>query len=144
MTRRDRPPTECQPWIEWAWVSMGQRGVAGTTLRSTRPPQFFQVPYTALTMLLTSSPKERDSATAYRECSPGRWWGELPPEPGGWLGHLCAMSPGMTMEMVGTLMGATVHGLIVSGAHRSNHCELPGPAAVSPDAVSTHSGCHTL
>uniref|UniRef100_H0W9Q6 MFSD2 lysolipid transporter B, sphingolipid n=1 Tax=Cavia porcellus TaxID=10141 RepID=H0W9Q6_CAVPO len=72
---------------------------------------FLQVPYTALTMLLTSSPKERDSATAYR----------------------------MTMEMVGTLMGATVHGLIVSGAHRSNHCELPGPAAVSPDAGRLYS-----
>lgn len=57
-----------------------------------------------------------------------------------WLTHLAhALSPGMTMEMVGTLMGATVHGFIVSGAHRSNHCEdteLPVPAAVSPDAVS--------
>uniref|UniRef100_M3YR13 Sphingosine-1-phosphate transporter MFSD2B n=1 Tax=Mustela putorius furo TaxID=9669 RepID=M3YR13_MUSPF len=50
---------------------------------------FFQVPYAALTMLLTPCPRERDSATAYR----------------------------MTMEMAGTLMGAAVHGLIVSGAH---------------------------
>ncbi|XP_046297301.2 sphingosine-1-phosphate transporter MFSD2B isoform X4 [Marmota monax] len=75
---------------------------------------FFQVPYTALTMLLTPSPTERDSATAYR----------------------------MTMEMVGTLMGATVHGFIVSGAHRSNHCvdtELPVPAAISPDATRLYS-----
>ncbi|KAM6180364.1 sphingosine-1-phosphate transporter MFSD2B [Erethizon dorsatum] len=72
---------------------------------------FFQVPYTALTMLLTPSPRERDSATAYR----------------------------MTMEMAGTLMGATVHGLIVSSAHRSNHCELPGPVALSPDATRLHS-----
>lgn len=31
-------------------------------------PQFFQVPYTALTMLLSPSPRARDSATAYREC----------------------------------------------------------------------------
>ncbi|XP_033618026.1 major facilitator superfamily domain-containing protein 2B [Fukomys damarensis] len=72
---------------------------------------FFQVPYTALTMLLTRSPQERDSATAYR----------------------------MTMEMAGTLMGASVHGLIVSSAHSSNHCELPGPAAVSPDATRLYS-----
>ncbi|XP_027411766.1 major facilitator superfamily domain-containing protein 2B isoform X4 [Bos indicus x Bos taurus] len=71
---------------------------------------FFQVPYTALTMLLTPNPKERDSATAYR----------------------------MTLEMAGTLMGATVHGLIVSGAHGSHRCKedtLPGEGAVSPNAV---------
>nr|XP_014333684.1 PREDICTED: major facilitator superfamily domain-containing protein 2B [Bos mutus] len=71
---------------------------------------FFQVPYTALTMLLTPNPKERDSATAYR----------------------------MTLEMAGTLMGATVHGLIVSGAHGSHRCKedtLPGEGAVSPNAT---------
>ncbi|XP_019506439.1 PREDICTED: major facilitator superfamily domain-containing protein 2B isoform X2 [Hipposideros armiger] len=71
---------------------------------------FFQVPYTALTMFLTPSPRERDSATAYR----------------------------LTMEMVGTLMGAAVHGLIVSGAHTSHRCEdaaLPGRIPVSPDAT---------
>ncbi|XP_029794083.1 major facilitator superfamily domain-containing protein 2B [Suricata suricatta] len=71
---------------------------------------FLQVPYTALTMLLTPSPKERDSATAYR----------------------------MTMEMAGTLMGAAIHGLIVSGAHGPQRCQdtsLPGPVAVSPDAT---------
>ncbi|XP_062064802.1 sphingosine-1-phosphate transporter MFSD2B [Lepus europaeus] len=71
---------------------------------------FFQVPYTALTMLLTPSPRERDSVTAYR----------------------------ITMEMVGTLMGATVHGLIVSGAHGPHGCEdaaLPRQATVSPDAT---------
>ncbi|KAM5291765.1 sphingosine-1-phosphate transporter MFSD2B [Ctenodactylus gundi] len=74
----------------------------------------FQVPYTALTMLLTPSPKERDSATAYR----------------------------MTLEMAGTLIGATVHGLIVSSAHRSNRCEdavLPEPVAVAPDATRLYS-----
>ncbi|XP_063451114.1 sphingosine-1-phosphate transporter MFSD2B isoform X1 [Pan paniscus] len=71
---------------------------------------FFQVPYTALTMLLTPCPRERDSATAYR----------------------------MTAEMAGTLMGATVHGLIVSGAHRPHRCEAtatPGPVTVSPNAA---------
>ncbi|XP_023612194.1 major facilitator superfamily domain-containing protein 2B [Myotis lucifugus] len=75
-----------------------------------RAPQFFQVPYTALTMLLTPSPRERDSATAYR----------------------------MTMEMAGTLLGAAAHGLIVSGAHGPHSCEdaeFPGPGTVSPHAV---------
>ncbi|XP_073072045.1 sphingosine-1-phosphate transporter MFSD2B isoform X1 [Manis javanica] len=75
---------------------------------------FFQVPYAALTMLLTASPRERDSATAYR----------------------------MTMEMAGTLVGAAVHGLIVSGAHGAHRCEdaaLPGPVAVSPDATRLYS-----
>ncbi|XP_025723593.1 sphingosine-1-phosphate transporter MFSD2B isoform X2 [Callorhinus ursinus] len=75
---------------------------------------FFQVPYAALTMLLTPCPRERDSATAYR----------------------------MTMEMAGTLMGAAVHGLIVAGAHRPHRCEdaaLAGPLAVSPDATRLYS-----
>ncbi|XP_048209304.1 major facilitator superfamily domain-containing protein 2B [Perognathus longimembris pacificus] len=75
---------------------------------------FFQVPYTALTMILTPSPRERDSATAYR----------------------------MTLEMAGTLIGATVHGLIVSGAHKSQPCEgavVSGPATVSPDATRLYS-----
>ncbi|XP_045142525.1 major facilitator superfamily domain-containing protein 2B [Echinops telfairi] len=74
----------------------------------------FQVPYTVLTMFLTPSPKERDSATAYR----------------------------MTMEMAGTLMGATVHGLVVSGAHAPHRCEeavLPGPGSVSPNAMRLYS-----
>ncbi|XP_069881798.1 sphingosine-1-phosphate transporter MFSD2B [Dipodomys merriami] len=71
---------------------------------------FFQVPYTALTMILTPSPRERDSATTYR----------------------------MTMEMIGTLVGATVHGLIVSGANKSQQCEdtvVSRPVAVSPDTT---------
>ncbi|EGV91880.1 Peptidyl-prolyl cis-trans isomerase FKBP1B [Cricetulus griseus] len=33
---------------------------------------FFQVPYTALTMILTPSPRERDSATAYRMLQNGK------------------------------------------------------------------------
>jgi len=56
------------------------------------------------------------------------------------LSHLAACCfPGMTLEMAGTLMGATVHGLIVSGAHGSHRCKedtLPGEGAVSPNAVS--------
>nr|XP_055183533.1 sphingosine-1-phosphate transporter MFSD2B isoform X3 [Nyctereutes procyonoides] len=73
-----------------------------------------QVPYAALTMRLTPCPRERDSATAYR----------------------------MTMEMAGTLMGAAVHGLLVSGAHRPHPCEdaaPPGPLAVSADATRLYS-----
>uniref|UniRef100_A0A8C0LSV8 MFSD2 lysolipid transporter B, sphingolipid n=1 Tax=Canis lupus dingo TaxID=286419 RepID=A0A8C0LSV8_CANLU len=68
----------------------------------SRPAQSLQVPYAALTMRLTPCPRERDSATAYR----------------------------MTMEMAGTLLGAAVHGLLVSGAHRPHPCEdaaPPGP-----------------
>ncbi|XP_059972781.1 sphingosine-1-phosphate transporter MFSD2B isoform X3 [Mesoplodon densirostris] len=80
---------------------------------------FFQVPYTALTMLLTPSPRERDSATVYR----------------------------MTLEMAGTLMGATVHGLIVSGAHGSHRCKetaLPGQVAISPNATRLYSIAATV
>nr|XP_031322516.1 major facilitator superfamily domain-containing protein 2B isoform X2 [Camelus dromedarius] len=75
---------------------------------------FFQVPYTALIMLLTPNPRERDSGTAYR----------------------------MTMEMAGTLMGATIHGLIVSGAHGSQRCEedtFPGQVVVAPSAARLYS-----
>lgn len=68
-------------------------------------------------------------------------WGAAPgaPCPAGLGTLLSAVSPGMTMEMVGTLMGATVHGLIVSGAHGPHTCEdvaLPSQAAISPKAVS--------
>lgn len=102
--------------------------------------QFFQVPYTALTMILTPSPRERDSATAYREC--GSVFRREQPSfrPGSLPRHFVhALSAGMTMEMAGTLMGATVHGLIVSSAHGSQRCEdtvHPRSTAVSPDVVS--------
>ncbi|XP_043366112.1 major facilitator superfamily domain-containing protein 2B isoform X2 [Dermochelys coriacea] len=56
----------------------------------------FQVPYSALTMFLSSDQKERDSATAYR----------------------------MTVEVLGTLMGAALHGQIVASAHASDHCTV--------------------
>ncbi|GAB5570015.1 major facilitator superfamily domain-containing protein 2B isoform X2 [Prionailurus iriomotensis] len=110
----------CTPFITTAYFLLwflppftSLRGLWYTTFYS-----LFQalatVPYAALTMLLTPCPKERDSATAYR----------------------------MTMEMAGTLMGAAVHGLIVSGAHGPHRCEdaaLPGPVAVSPDATRLYS-----
>uniref|UniRef100_A0ABM5GL63 Sphingosine-1-phosphate transporter MFSD2B n=1 Tax=Pogona vitticeps TaxID=103695 RepID=A0ABM5GL63_9SAUR len=55
---------------------------------------FFQVPYSALTMFLTTDQRHRDSATAYR----------------------------MAFEILGTLVGATLQGQIVAGAHTSDHC----------------------
>lgn len=91
-------------------------------------------------MLLTPNPRERDTVTAYRECGIGWEWSvALPGRELGRLSTPCV--PGMTMEMAGTLMGATVHGLIVSGAHSPHRCEdaeFPGPVAVSPNAVSAH------
>ncbi|XP_071598162.1 sphingosine-1-phosphate transporter MFSD2B isoform X1 [Heliangelus exortis] len=54
----------------------------------------FQVPYSALTMFLSTDQEERDSATAYR----------------------------MTMEVLGTLIGAALQGQIVASAHVSHHC----------------------
>lgn len=100
------------------------------------------MPYTALTMLLTPSPRERDSATAYRECGHREGWGRaLTWTPASSVTRSARSALGMTMEMAGTLMGAAVHGLIVSGAHGPHRCAdaaLPGPVAVSPDAVSAH------
>ncbi|XP_045045129.1 sphingosine-1-phosphate transporter MFSD2B isoform X10 [Desmodus rotundus] len=69
------------------------------------------------------------------------------PQPqGAGLGHCIPAHyvPGITMEMAGTLMGAAVHGLIVSGAHSPHRCEdadleLPGPATVSPRATCLYS-----
>lgn len=54
----------------------------------------FHVPYSALTMFLSTEQKERDSATAYR----------------------------MTMEVLGTLVGAAIQGQIVASAHTLKHC----------------------
>ncbi|KAK5880355.1 hypothetical protein CesoFtcFv8_023391 [Champsocephalus esox] len=54
----------------------------------------FHVPYSALTMFLSTDQKERDSATAYR----------------------------MTFEVLGTLVGAAIQGQIVASAHTLKHC----------------------
>ncbi|XP_043841590.1 major facilitator superfamily domain-containing protein 2B isoform X2 [Dromiciops gliroides] len=72
-----------------------------------------QVPFCALTMFLTQNQQERDSATAYR----------------------------MTMEMVGTLIGATTHGLIVAGAHKAPKCpeaNLTDPLLAVASSISPH------
>ncbi|XP_055042799.2 major facilitator superfamily domain-containing protein 2B [Misgurnus anguillicaudatus] len=54
----------------------------------------FHVPYSALTMFLSTNQHERDSATAYR----------------------------MTVEVLGTLVGAAIQGQIVASAHTLKHC----------------------
>ncbi|XP_022430052.1 major facilitator superfamily domain-containing protein 2B isoform X2 [Delphinapterus leucas] len=122
------PGVTCPVWREGVWGScrpfgwvlhqQKQKDRVWTT-HALALATFFQVPYTALTMLLTPSPRERDSATVYR----------------------------MTLEMAGTLMGATVHGLIVSGAHGSHRCKetaLPGQVAVSPNATRLYSIAATV
>ncbi|XP_061125764.1 major facilitator superfamily domain-containing protein 2B isoform X1 [Syngnathus typhle] len=55
----------------------------------------YHVPYSALTMFLSTDQRERDSATAYR----------------------------MTLEVLGTLAGAAIQGQIVASAHRLKHCQ---------------------
>ncbi|XP_016314803.1 major facilitator superfamily domain-containing protein 2B-like [Sinocyclocheilus anshuiensis] len=57
-------------------------------------PWCFHVPYSALTMFLSTDQRERDSATAYR----------------------------MTVEVLGTLVGAAIQGQIVASAHTLKHC----------------------
>ncbi|XP_038141975.1 major facilitator superfamily domain-containing protein 2B [Cyprinodon tularosa] len=54
----------------------------------------FHVSYSALTMFISTDQKERDSATAYR----------------------------MTVEVMGTLLGAAIQGQIVASAHTLKHC----------------------
>uniref|UniRef100_A0A8C8RSF9 Sphingosine-1-phosphate transporter MFSD2B n=1 Tax=Pelusios castaneus TaxID=367368 RepID=A0A8C8RSF9_9SAUR len=68
----------------------------------------FQVPYSALTMFLSPDQKERDSATAYR----------------------------MTMEVLGTLIGAALHGQIVASAHAFDHCTMNLTANASDSSSS--------
>uniref|UniRef100_A0A3B4H9M6 Major facilitator superfamily domain containing 2B n=1 Tax=Pundamilia nyererei TaxID=303518 RepID=A0A3B4H9M6_9CICH len=60
----------------------------------------FHVPYSALTMFLSTDQKERDSATAY-----------------------------MTMEVLGTLVGAAIQGQIVASAHTLKHCPTSNMSA---------------
>ncbi|XP_067841368.1 major facilitator superfamily domain-containing protein 2B [Heptranchias perlo] len=76
----------------------------------------FHVPYSALTMFLSSDQKERDSATAYR----------------------------MTMEVFGTMIGAAVQGQIVAQGHASNHCFPQNTSADSSinstDVISSLNG----
>ncbi|NWI11057.1 MFS2B protein, partial [Crypturellus soui] len=70
----------------------------------------FQVPYSALTMFLSTDQKERDSATAYR----------------------------MTMEVLGTLIGAALQGQIVASAHVSHHCTTNVSANITNHVISLH------
>uniref|UniRef100_A0A8V0Y555 MFSD2 lysolipid transporter B, sphingolipid n=2 Tax=Gallus gallus TaxID=9031 RepID=A0A8V0Y555_CHICK len=70
----------------------------------------FQVPYSALTMFLSTDQKERDSATAYR----------------------------MTMEVLGTLVGAALQGQIVASAHLSHYCTWNPPLNIIDPTYSLH------
>ncbi|XP_069829179.1 sphingosine-1-phosphate transporter MFSD2B [Dendropsophus ebraccatus] len=68
----------------------------------------YHVPYTTLTMFLSTDQTERDSATAYR----------------------------MTMEVLGTLIGAALQGQIVASAHTSHHCHVDnGTVNISMNAT---------
>ncbi|XP_071295983.1 sphingosine-1-phosphate transporter MFSD2B isoform X4 [Agelaius tricolor] len=71
----------------------------------------FQVPYSALTMFLSTDQKDRDSATAYR----------------------------MTMEVLGTLIGASLQGQIVASAHVSPHCTVNPSVNTTDSWHDTHS-----
>lgn len=57
------------PIKPFSWIS---KGYSSFTLIFPKScsffPQLFQVPYSALTMFLSTDQKDRDSATAYREC----------------------------------------------------------------------------
>lgn len=99
--------------------------------------QCFHVPYSALTMFLSTNQHERDSATAYRKHSSHtlktqcldymNLWGYVPKT------HACILfkkniffmhvwSAGMTVEVLGTLVGAAIQGQIVASAHTMKHC----------------------
>uniref|UniRef100_A0A8C9XGQ1 MFSD2 lysolipid transporter B, sphingolipid n=1 Tax=Sander lucioperca TaxID=283035 RepID=A0A8C9XGQ1_SANLU len=73
----------------------------------------FHVPYSALTMFLSTDQKERDSATAYR----------------------------MTMEVLGTLVGAAIQGQIVASAHTLKHCP---PHNMSASYLGNSSGAEIV
>ncbi|KAJ8378809.1 hypothetical protein AAFF_G00236260 [Aldrovandia affinis] len=75
----------------------------------------FHVPYSALTMFLSTDQRERDSATAYR----------------------------MTMELLGTLVGAAVQGHIVASAHTLKHCS-PHNLSAGPPSENGSSAHITL
>ncbi|XP_043962411.1 major facilitator superfamily domain-containing protein 2B isoform X3 [Gambusia affinis] len=73
----------------------------------------FHVSYSALTMFISTDQKERDSATAYR----------------------------MTVEVMGTLMGAAIQGQIVASAHTQKHCS---PHNMSAGYLGNSSGAEIV
>uniref|UniRef100_A0A3B5LL09 MFSD2 lysolipid transporter B, sphingolipid n=1 Tax=Xiphophorus couchianus TaxID=32473 RepID=A0A3B5LL09_9TELE len=72
----------------------------------------FHVSYSALTMFISTDQKERDSATAY-----------------------------MTVEVMGTLLGAAVQGQIVASAHTQKHCS---PHNMSAGYLGNSSGAEIV
>nr|XP_020643691.1 major facilitator superfamily domain-containing protein 2B [Pogona vitticeps] len=104
---------------------------------------FFQVPYSALTMFLTTDQRHRDSATAYiwSYISVPLVFRELEMRGEGKVANIgrnkegresledferwknpLSLVAGMAFEILGTLVGATLQGQIVAGAHTSDHC----------------------
>ncbi|XP_032441151.1 major facilitator superfamily domain-containing protein 2B isoform X1 [Xiphophorus hellerii] len=73
----------------------------------------FHVSYSALTMFISTDQKERDSATAYR----------------------------MTVEVMGTLLGAAIQGQIVASAHTQKHCS---PHNMSAGYLGNSSGAEIV
>lgn len=90
--------------------------------------QCFHVPYSALTMFISSEQKERDSATAYSEYH--SWHVK-------WLHNKCTphllwlndfnFRSGMMVEVLGTVLGTAIQGQIVGMANAP--C-LPGPGEI--------------
>uniref|UniRef100_A0A8D0HHQ6 MFSD2 lysolipid transporter B, sphingolipid n=1 Tax=Sphenodon punctatus TaxID=8508 RepID=A0A8D0HHQ6_SPHPU len=70
----------------------------------------FQVPYSALTMFLSTDQKERDSATAYRTA----------------------------VEVLATLIGAALQGQIVASAHAAGHCSANLIVNTTESSSSAH------
>lgn len=77
--------------------------------------QCFHVPYSALTMFISSDQKERDSATAYRTsallCDQRVLYLVVTSQ---WSSILVLLS-GMMVEVLGTVLGTAIQGQIVGG-----------------------------
>ncbi|PIO31774.1 hypothetical protein AB205_0212540, partial [Aquarana catesbeiana] len=81
----------------------------------------YHVPYTTLTMFLSAKQSERDSATAYRAQPPSTGDPSRQLDP-----RLCSpdCQTRMTVEVLGTLIGAALQGQIVASAHTAHHCHV--------------------
>ncbi|XP_022431073.1 sodium-dependent lysophosphatidylcholine symporter 1 isoform X4 [Delphinapterus leucas] len=77
------------PWGLRGWCPKPHVCPASDWPRASLPCQCFHVPYSALTMFISTEQSERDSATAYR----------------------------MTVEVLGTVLGTAIQGQIVGQAH---------------------------
>ncbi|XP_077008344.1 sphingosine-1-phosphate transporter MFSD2B isoform X1 [Tamandua tetradactyla] len=133
------PGVTCPVWREGVWSSCGPRGwVLHQQKREDRGwtshalgAGLHALPRNGLLLPVVPAPLHPPAQPLVRDL--------LLPAPG--PGH------GMTLEMAGTLMGATAHGLIVSQAHQSQPCKevaLPGRVGISPDATRLYSIAATV